>query len=264
MVVTATYSNSDTEIIDDYTYSPSGALTTSDNKVVVSYGGKTADVSITVNAIDLQVEALTDTSVDLFGKDVDDLQENIVVGENAITGTLKYVSDYSSAFSGAEAYGNYIAIKSTAIAGATITAEVVGGIHGEVTLDSDGILVARIASNTQSIRITATIDGESETKTFALNNLTLTLNDDKSVTSVTVEGVSATKDANNDWAVTLPSGTTAIDDVVVVLNAPNADYTLTPSEYTELVDGDVKTFNLRVVAQDGTHANYQVVCTIAE
>ena len=174
MVVTAEWSDGNEEVVADYTYSPSGALTTDDTEVVVSYGGKTASVSITVNAIDLEVEALTDTSVDLFGKDVDDLQENIVVGTNAITGTLKYVADYSSAFSGDEASGNYIAIKSTAISGAVLTAEVVNGVHGEVTLDSDGILVARIANNNQSIRITATIDGQSETKTFALTDLVLT------------------------------------------------------------------------------------------
>lgn len=264
MVVTAEYSDGSEAVVENYTYEPSGALTEEDTEVVVSYGGKTASVSISVVDVDLQVEAAVDADGDLFGKVASDLQQNIVVGENAITGTLKYISDYSAAFSGAEAYGNYIAIKCTANEGAVIKAEVVGGLHGEVTLDPDGLLVARIASNTQSIRVSATIDGVTETKTFALNNLVLTLNDDKSVTSVTVEGVSATKDGNDDWAVTLPNSTTAIDEVTVVLNAPNADYTLTPESFTELVPGDIKTFNLRVVAQDGSHANYQVVCTIAE
>ena len=264
MVVTAEYSDGSEAVVENYTYEPSGALTTDDTEVVVSYGGKTASVSISVVDVDLQVEAAVDADGDLFGKVASDLQQNIVVGENAITGTLKYISDYSAAFSGAEAYGNYISIKCTANEGAVIKAEVVGGLHGEVTLDPDGLLVARIASNTQSIRVSATIDGVTETKTFALNNLVLTLNDDKSVTSVTVEGVSATKDGNDDWAVTLPNSTTAIDEVTVVLNAPNADYTLTPESFTELVPGDIKTFNLRVVAQDGSHANYQVVCTIAE
>lgn len=264
MVVTATYSNGTSGVVTGYTYSPSGALSASDEAITISYGGKSTSVSITVVDVGLNVVGATDDDGDLFGKVASDLQENIVVGESAITGTLKYISDYSSAFSGAEAYGNYIAIKCTASAGAVIKAEVVGGLHGEVTLDPDGLLVARIASNTQSIRVSATVDGMTETKVYALNNLVLTLNDDKSVTSVTVEGVSATKDGNDDWAVTLPNSTTAIDEVAVVLNAPNADYTLTPESFSDLVPGDIKTFNLRVVAQDGSHANYQVVCTIAE
>lgn len=49
MVVTATYSNGDTEEATNYTYSPSGALTPSNNKITVSYKGKTATIQITVN-----------------------------------------------------------------------------------------------------------------------------------------------------------------------------------------------------------------------
>lgn len=263
MVVTATYTDHTSKVVSDYTYSPS-VLSETDTKVVVSYGGKTADVGLTVVNIDLQVASAIDTDGDLFGKVASDLQENIVVADAGITGTLKYISDYTSAFSGAESYGNYLALKCTAESGSVITAELIGGIHGEVTLDSDGLIIFRIASNTQSVKITATKDGVAQTKIYALTNLVLTLNDDKSVSSVSVENVSATKDVNDDWAVTLPSGTTAINNVVVVLNAPNADYTLTPSEYTDLVDGDIKTFNLRVVAQDGSHQNYQITCTIAE
>ena len=176
MVVTAEYSDGSEAVIDDYTYEPSGALTTEDTEVVVSYGGKTASVSISVVDVDLQVEAAVDADGDLFGKVASDLQENIVVGDNAITGTLKYISDYSAAFSGDEASGNYIAIKCTANTGAVITVEVVGGTSGSVTLDPDGLIVDRIASNTQSIRVNATINGVTETKTFALTDLVLTPN----------------------------------------------------------------------------------------
>lgn len=173
MVVTATLENSETEVVTGYTYSPSGALATTDTAVTVSYGGKTASVSITVNAINLTTVAATDADGSLFGKDASDLQENIEVGTNAITGTLNYIADYSEAFSGDEASGNYLALKCIAIEGATITVEVVGGLHGPSTLDSDGLVVCRIASVDQSIRVIATINGVSQTKTYALTDLVL-------------------------------------------------------------------------------------------
>lgn len=175
MVVTATYSDDTTAVVTDYTYAPTGALETTDNKITVSYDGKSADVSITVNAINLQVVAAQDTDGDLFGKDASDLQENIVIGSDAITGTLKYVADYSSAFGGDLASGNYLALKCTAISGATITVEVLNGTSGASTLDADGLIVLRIAdTTTQSVQVIATIDGVSETKTYGLTGMTLT------------------------------------------------------------------------------------------
>lgn len=121
----------------------------------------------------MSAEAVTD-STDLFGKTADDLQEDIAIDDsNAVTGTLKYVEDYSSAFGAGEDSGNYIALKFTSDEGAEITAEVVNGVHGVVTLDEDGILVARIADkSTQSIRVVASKDGVSVTKTFTLTELT--------------------------------------------------------------------------------------------
>lgn len=121
----------------------------------------------------MSAEAVTD-STDLFGKTADDLQEDIAIDDNnAVTGTLKYVEDYSSAFGAGEDSGNYIALKFTSDEGAEITAEVVNGVHGPVTLDEDGILVARIADkSSQSIKVVASKDGASVTKTFTLDELT--------------------------------------------------------------------------------------------
>lgn len=214
----------------------------------------------------ITVAPATDDDGELFGKNASDLQENVVVSNSGISGTLKYVSDYSSAFSGSEAYGNYLALKCEAEEGATISVELVGGVHGPVTLDPDGLIVIRVTSNGQSVKVVATKSGISETKTYALTGLTFVYNDDKSVSSVKVENVSATEDANHDWNVTLPQGTTSIsaENIDVVLHAPNAEYTISPEGYSDLVGGDVKAFNLRVVAQDGTHENYQINCTIAE
>lgn len=63
MAVTATFSDSTTEVVTDYTYAPTGALTEEDTSITVSYsiGGatKTANQSITVNAVELSSIAIT-------------------------------------------------------------------------------------------------------------------------------------------------------------------------------------------------------------
>ena len=48
MVVTAIYSDASQETITEYTYSPTGSLTVNDNKIVITYQGKTATLRITV------------------------------------------------------------------------------------------------------------------------------------------------------------------------------------------------------------------------
>lgn len=122
----------------------------------------------------LQVKADIPAATDLLGLSVTDLQSNIEVGASAIGGTLKYVEGYTG-FSGdpAEQSGNYIALHATAVDGATITCEVVGGLHGEATLDEDGIIICRLASNATPIRFKATKSGKTETQTFNLQALVL-------------------------------------------------------------------------------------------
>ena len=115
--------------------------------------------------------------VDLLGKTADDLQEDVEVANGAITGTLNYVTGYTG-FSGdvAEQSGNYLAIKVTAIEGATITVELINGTVGHpVELDEDGMIVLRIANkSTQSVEVVATKDSLSEVQRFSLTGLTLT------------------------------------------------------------------------------------------
>lgn len=110
---------------------------------------------------------------DLFGKTIGDLQTDITVGSDGITGTLKYVDDYTGFSSKAyEQKGNYLVIRASAPTtdGVTIKAK----ITKEVTLDSDGIFVGRIASNTQTLTITASKEGyETVTKVYSLAGLTL-------------------------------------------------------------------------------------------
>lgn len=113
--------------------------------------------------------------MDLLGKSVTDLQTGIEISaDHKITGTLKKVTGWT-AFSGdpAEQSGNYIAVKATAVEGAVITAQVIGGDHGPVTLDEDGILIARIKNVGQDLQFKAiTADGV-QTITYDLSGLTL-------------------------------------------------------------------------------------------
>ena len=132
-----------------------------------------ADVLIGLNTKTVALSG----SVDLLGKTADDLQTGVEVGTEGITGTLKYVTGYTG-FSGdvAEQSGNYLAIKVTAIDGATITVELINGTVGHpVTLDEDGMIIIRITNkSTQSIQVVATKDNKSEVVNYTLTGLTLT------------------------------------------------------------------------------------------
>lgn len=112
----------------------------------------------------------------LFGKKVSDLQSNIVIGENAISGSLKHVTGYTEFSSkSSEQEGHYLALKfDVTPADAVTTVELVGGTKGPVTLGADKNIVLLIKSNTtQSIKVVSTKDGASVTKTYTLTGLTL-------------------------------------------------------------------------------------------
>lgn len=122
-----------------------------------------------------------DDETSLLGKYVTDLQEDVEIAGGVITGALHYVTEFTG-FSGdpAEQEGNYLAVVCEASEGDTITAELIGGQHGPVTLDPDGILIARITDPaTQKLRFTATgTDGTTETKEYSLSGLSLEEEDD--------------------------------------------------------------------------------------
>lgn len=87
---------------------------------------------------------------------------------------MKYIADYSSAFSGDEASGNYLALHFDCdVDDVVLKVEVVGGDHGEVTLDEDRICVSRIKNTSQKIKVTASANGESYSKIYDLTGLTL-------------------------------------------------------------------------------------------
>ena len=113
---------------------------------------------------------------DLLGKAVTDLQEDITVSNYAITGSLKYVTDYTG-FSGktAERSGNYLALYVDVpdVEGVTYVAHLLNGFSGPVTLDSDQVIVFRIAdAKTQRVAITASKEGcRAVTKVYTLDQL---------------------------------------------------------------------------------------------
>lgn len=111
----------------------------------------------------------------MLGKNVSDLQTDIVVDNDAITGTLKYVTGYTGFSSNvAEQQGNYLALKVSAPEGAKTTVEVVGGTKGPVALDDDMNIVLLIKNkDTQSVKVVTEKDGKSATKTYSLKGLTL-------------------------------------------------------------------------------------------
>ena len=126
--------------------------------------------------ITLSVDADISGETDLLGKSVTDLQEDITVSDDAITGTLKFATGYTG-FSGDENLqsGNYIVLHAEADQGAVISAEVIDGHFGPVTLDTDGILIARIESTSQSIRFVGMKAGKiTAVKTLSLSDVTLT------------------------------------------------------------------------------------------
>jgi hypothetical protein len=112
----------------------------------------------------------------LFGKTVNELQSDVVVSDDEVTGTLKYVDGYADFSSNvSEQSGNYLALKIEAEpAEAETVVELVGGTKGPVTLDDDMNIVLLIKNkDTQSIKVTTTHNEESVTKTYGLSGLTL-------------------------------------------------------------------------------------------
>ena len=112
----------------------------------------------------------------LFGKTVNELQSDVVVSDDEVTGTLKYVNGYVDFSSNtSEQSGNYLALKIEAEpAEAETVVELVGGTKGPVALDDDMNIVLLIKNkDTQSIKVTTTHNGESITKIYGLSGLTL-------------------------------------------------------------------------------------------
>lgn len=124
----------------------------------------------------MTVKADVPSTTDLFGKVVTDLQSNVRVRGSNITGTLKYVDDYTG-FDPSHPelqVGNYLVVRaSTDVEGTTIYAKLSGDFK---ELDSDGILVVRVTNETKNLPLVfkAVKDGYTTTvDNFNISRLTL-------------------------------------------------------------------------------------------
>lgn len=109
----------------------------------------------------------------MLGKNASDLQSNISINNGVISGTLNYISDYSSAFTEDEKSGHFLALKATPEDGAVTTVQVMGGLHGASTLDADGLAVLRIMNTNQYIQYVSTKNGKSVTVNLSLSGVIL-------------------------------------------------------------------------------------------
>ena len=104
-----------------------------------------------------------------------ELQSDIVIDEDSISGTLHYVTGYTD-FSSVvgEQSGNYLALKVDAPEDSTVIVDLVGGTKGAVELDSDRNIVLKISNkDTQSIEITVEQGDSIAEKAYNLSGLTL-------------------------------------------------------------------------------------------
>lgn len=128
----------------------------------------------------MSADADIDTSLDLFGKTVEDFQSDVEITGTAVSGLLNYIDDYSSAgYTGDEAHGNYLVLhfEVPEVEDATIQVTTNGRTQN---LDEDGILITHIADkDTQTITVVASADGyESVTKVYTLDSLICEDSDD--------------------------------------------------------------------------------------
>ena len=109
----------------------------------------------------------------MLGKHVDDLQSNVTVGRNAISGTLNYVEGYTGFSSKVEEQsGHYLAIHCEADDADSIVVQL--GDGKPVTLDSDGIIVLLIKDTSNNVKVTA-YEGDNALyqRVYSLSGLTL-------------------------------------------------------------------------------------------
>ena len=114
-------------------------------------------------------------SLDLGGYNVDDIQDEIAISNaGAVSGTSKYISDYSSSFSDGEDVGNYLAIHAdvTAPLGATYSIDVTSGDNQVVAFGK--VFVVHVTDkSSQTVEVVASATGyASVTKTLSLTGLT--------------------------------------------------------------------------------------------
>lgn len=135
---------------------------------VIALIGSSNAVMITVTAPEI--------SDDILGMTAADLQTNISVAGDVISGKLLYVENYTGFSSDPTLQeGNFLALKiESEPSDAVTTVELLGGKSGPKTLDADHLAVFRVTSiNAQTVKVISTKGKDSSTKVYKLTGLEL-------------------------------------------------------------------------------------------
>ena len=99
----------------------------------------------------------------------------VIVIDNKVKGTLKYVTGYTGFSSNVEEQsGNYLALRVDNIpTDAVVTYQHMDGHHEPVTLDEDLNIVIRVTDQVNPRKFTVTYNGSSSSKEFDLSELVL-------------------------------------------------------------------------------------------
>lgn len=99
------------------------------------------------------------------------MQQNVSVGKTGITGTLKYVEDYTGFSSDPELQsGNFLAVHFEVPNAEDVKITVT--VTNPSVLDEDGCIVLRIADkDLQTVTVVAEADGQTITKVYDLSDL---------------------------------------------------------------------------------------------
>lgn len=117
-----------------------------------------------------------DPSTIVLGKQVSELQENIMISsKNVISGNLKYIDDFTQYSSlPSEQEGHFFAMTIDAPADAIVKYQLSSGPKGEIDITPDDRqIVNRIKSPDQTIKITTTVNGYTKSVVYYLGGLTL-------------------------------------------------------------------------------------------
>ncbi len=115
-----------------------------------------------------------------MGKSVTDLQEDIVVDNGTISGTLHYVTGYTG-FDASHPElqeGHFIALHAEDDDASSIAIRPLGSTADPATLDSDGLYILHIV-NATGIEVYSVVDGVTYMNVYRFENLTLEPEEDE-------------------------------------------------------------------------------------
>ena len=235
MVVTATYTDNSTEAVTDYTYTPDGALTTSDTEITISYTEndvtKTTTQAITVN----EVHDYATLPFEWAG--------GVLSGFSALTGTSYSLNDTGSY---AESHGtyrikftktdDYLQVKTDGQPGTvTVGVKMIGGTNASsiiVQESSDGSTFTNVETLSISGSSNATLSLETSNafaSTSRYVRLTFNKGSNVGVGAITIAKASTDPVINADASVELTAEKTS-GEIAYTISNPVGGTSLTAAE----------------------------------